>query len=56
MKHVIDYSVAFKWEVVEPLSDKARQLREDYRNAVVELPAPDLFPFEIANPLTIAEG
>ena len=27
MKYVIDSSVAFKWVVPEPLSDKARQLR-----------------------------
>ena len=29
MRYVIDSSVAFKWVVPEPYSDKARQLRAD---------------------------
>ena len=55
MKYVIDASIGFKWEVVEPLSDKARRLREDFRNLVHELSAPDLFPNEVANAFLVAE-
>jgi predicted nucleic acid-binding protein len=51
MKYVIDTSVAFKWEVVEIESDKALRLRDDFRNGVHELLAPEHFPAEIANSL-----
>ena len=44
MRYVIDSSVAFKWVVPEPYSDKARQLRADYENAVHDLLAPNVFP------------
>ena len=37
MKYVIDSSVAFKWVVPEPDSDKADRIREDLRQAVHEL-------------------
>ena len=37
MKRVVDSSVAFKWEVTEADSDQALRLRDDYRNAVIEL-------------------
>lgn len=49
MKYVIDSSVAFKWVVPEILSDKAQLLRDDFRNAVHELIAPDIFTSEIAH-------
>lgn len=55
MKYVIDSSVAFKWVVPEPDSDKALQLRADYENAVHELVAPDVFPIEVGHALTRAE-
>jgi predicted nucleic acid-binding protein len=55
MKYVLDSSVAFKWEVPEPFSDKANLLRDDYRNAIHELLAPDFFPLELAHALTRAE-
>jgi predicted nucleic acid-binding protein len=55
MKYVIDSSVAFKWVVAEPDSDKALRIREGYRNAIHELLAPELFPAEIANSLPVAE-
>jgi predicted nucleic acid-binding protein len=55
MKYVIDSSVAFKWAVPEPHSDKALQLRTDYENAVHELLAPDVFPIEVGHALTRAE-
>ena len=41
--------------VPEPGSDKAIRLRDDYRNGVIELLAPDVFPIEIAHALTRAE-
>lgn len=55
MKYVIDSSVAFKWVVAEPDADKADRLRQDFRNGVLDLLAPDIFPAEIANALLMAE-
>jgi predicted nucleic acid-binding protein len=55
MRYVIDTSVAFKWVVPEPDSDKALQLRDDYTAAIHELFSPDLFASEIANSLVVAE-
>ncbi len=55
MNYVIDSSVAFKWVVPEIDSDKAKQLRDDYRNGVHRLLAMDIFPAEIAHGLTRAE-
>ncbi len=55
MKRVIDSSVAFKWVVPETYSDKALLLRDDFRNGLVELLAPDVFPIEIGHSLTRAE-
>jgi predicted nucleic acid-binding protein len=53
--NVIDASVGFKALVVEAHSPKAERLIEDYRNAVVELIAPDFYPVEVAHALTRAE-
>src|SRR5436305_617717 len=55
MKYVLDSSVAFKWEVTEPDSDKADALRDDFRNAVHDLLAPDIFNVEVSHALTRAE-
>ena len=55
MKYILDSSVAFKWVVVEPLTDKARSLRDDYCNGLHDLLSPDLLPIEIAHALTKAE-
>lgn len=55
MKYVLDSSVAFKWVVPEADSDKATQLRADFRNAVHRLLSPDIFPQEVAHALTRAE-
>jgi predicted nucleic acid-binding protein len=55
MKRVIDSSVAFKWVVPETHSDKALLLRDDFRNGLVELLAPDFFPLEVGHALTRAE-
>jgi predicted nucleic acid-binding protein len=55
MKYVLDASVAFKWVVAEALSNKAQLVRDDYRNKIHELLAPDVFPIEVAHVLTRAE-
>lgn len=55
MKYVLDSSVAFKWAVQEVDTDKALRLRDDYRNALHELLAPDIFPIEVGHALTRAE-
>ena len=55
MKYVIDCSTAFKWVVTEPDSPKAIRLRDDFRNAALDLLAPDLFPTESASALLKAE-
>ena len=55
MKRVLDSSVGFKWVVPELHSDKALRLRDDYRNGLVELIAPDIFLVEVAHALTRAE-
>jgi predicted nucleic acid-binding protein len=55
MRNVLDSSVGFKWVVPEPDSAKAIRLRDDYRNGVIELLSPDVFPIEIAHALTRAE-
>src|SRR5262245_7018604 len=55
MKYVLDSSVAFKWVVLEPFSDKAQRLRDEFRNNANELIAPDIFAVEVAHALTRAE-
>lgn len=55
MKYVLDASVALKWVLPETLSAKAVKLRNDFRNHVHELIAPDIFPAEVAHALTRAE-
>src|SRR5947208_589277 len=55
MKYVLDSSVALKWVLPEPLSQKARQLRDDYQKQIHELLALDVFPAEVAHALTRAE-
>ncbi len=55
MKYVIDCSVAFKWVVAEPDTDKAIRLRDDYRLGTTDLLAVDIFPSEVANALVVAE-
>jgi predicted nucleic acid-binding protein len=55
MKDVLDSSVAFKWVVVEALTDKARDLRDGFRRGLHELIAPDILPIEVAHSLTRAE-
>ncbi len=55
MRLVLDSNVAVKWVVPEDLSDRATLLRDDFRNSVHELIAPDCWPTEVAHALTKAE-
>ena len=55
MKYVVDCSTAVQWEVPEPDSPKAIQLRDGYRTGVHELLAPDIFAAEVGNALLVAE-
>src|SRR5580704_9037181 len=55
MKYVLDPSAALPWVLPEKDSAKAIQLRDDARNAVHELLAPDIFPAEVFNSLLKAE-
>jgi predicted nucleic acid-binding protein len=55
MTYVLDSSVALKWVLTEPDSPKAIQLREDARNGVHDLLAPDFFPVELTHAITRAE-
>ncbi len=52
MKYVLDASVGIKSVIVEPDSNKAIRLRDDYRNATHELIAPESFTIECAYSLT----
>jgi len=55
MKFVLDASVALKTVLKEPDSAAAIALRDDFKNQVHELIAPDTLPIEIAHALTRAE-
>jgi predicted nucleic acid-binding protein len=55
MRYVLDASVAHCWVIPRPLTPKALRLRDDYQNAVQELIAPSIFPFDSASGLTKAE-
>ena len=55
MKYVLDSSVAFKWLVAEVDTPKALGLRDDFRQSLVELIAPDVLPIEATHALTRAE-
>src|SRR5262245_3866807 len=55
MKYVLDSNVALKWVLSEADSARAIRLRDEYRNGINELLAPDIFPSEIANGLASAE-
>jgi predicted nucleic acid-binding protein len=51
MKSVLDSSVAVKWGIAEPDTDKALRLRDAYRLGQHELIAPDWFLAEVTNVL-----
>ena len=49
--YVLDASVAVKWFVDEQGSEKARVLRDRYVEGQLDLAAPDLLKYEVANAL-----
>jgi predicted nucleic acid-binding protein len=55
MKYVLDASVALKWVLPEPDSDKALAIRDAARQQVHELLAMDIFPAEVGHALARAE-
>lgn len=55
MKFVLDASVALKTVLNEPDSAAAIALRDDFKNRIHQLIAPDTLPIEIAHALTRAE-
>src|SRR5712692_10526189 len=55
MKYVLDSSAALPWVLPERDSANAIQLRDDARNGVHRLLAPDIFPAEVFNSLLKAE-
>ena len=55
MKYVLDSSVALKWVLPEADSARAIRLRDEYKNGIHELLAPDIFTPEVANGLASAE-
>ncbi len=55
MRYVLDASVALKWVLSEPDSPIANKLRDDFKQKIHELLAPDTLPVEIAHALTRAE-
>ena len=55
MKYVLDSCVALKWVLTEADSPKAVAVRADYRNQLLDLLVPDIFPVEVAHALTRAE-
>jgi predicted nucleic acid-binding protein len=55
MRYVLDASIGIKWVMNEVDSAVARRLRDDFRNQIHELIAPDSFLLEAAHALTKAE-
>ncbi|MFN0056783.1 MAG: type II toxin-antitoxin system VapC family toxin [Planctomycetales bacterium] len=55
MKLVLDACIGIKWILPEIDSAQAIALRDDFRNQIHELIAPDTFPPEVAHALTRAE-
>src|SRR5216683_2731830 len=55
MKYVLDASAAICWVVRRPLTPKAIRLRDDFRQSIHHLLAPDIFIDEVASGLTKAE-
>jgi len=55
MKLVLDASIAVKWVLPEIETPKALSLRDDFRNGIHELIAPDTLLVEVAHALTRAE-
>jgi predicted nucleic acid-binding protein len=56
MKYVLDASVALKWVLPEPDSQKALALRDSFQHKVDELIAPSFFPMECGYSLFRAQN
>src|SRR5438552_16578556 len=56
MKYVLDASAAICWVVRRPLTPKAIRLRDDFRQSIHHLLAPDIFIDEVASGLTKARA
>ncbi len=50
-KYVLDSSVAVKWFVDEEDSDKARTLKDKFVEGTIDITAPHLLKYEVANAL-----
>src|SRR5215470_20255084 len=55
MRYVLDASVGAKWFLPEADSAEAFALRDDFRNGIHELIAPDIFPLEVGHSLSKAQ-
>lgn len=55
MRYVVDASVGLKWVMNEIDAPIALRIREEFRQAVHELIAPDVFVLEVAHGLAKAE-
>lgn len=55
MKYVLDASVAVRWVVAGPLTQKAIKLRDEYPRKIHELVSPDIYIDEVASALTKTE-
>src|SRR5262245_53223001 len=55
MKYVLDASVALKWVLPEKDTPRAVRLRNEYRQKIHQLLAPDIFTAEIGQALAKAE-
>lgn len=55
MTYVLDSCVALKWGLPEFDTVKAIQVREDFRQGLHQLLAPDVFPIEVAHHLAKSE-
>lgn len=55
MRYVLDSNVGIKWVLPEADSPQAIALRDDFRQGLHELIAPDVFPVEVAHALARAE-
>lgn len=53
---IIDACVAVKWYVKEQMRDKALELRDDYVSERVDLQAPSLILYEVANAIRYHPG
>ena len=49
MRAVLDSSVAIKWVLPEADTPKAVRLRNEFREGLHDLIAPDVFPIEVAH-------